>query len=160
MGLGRLELQGAARREALAACRSQIEEWGLALPNVEPYPLHFGLDNFPDIGEIEFWICNEEEAGYCGKFLFLFAGQTCPFHRHRIKHETFFVVKGRMRLELDEGRELTLNQGDRFAVPPGLGHAFTAVDGNLLLLEVSMPSHVWDNEFADDRINRLLPPQP
>jgi len=41
------------------------------------------------------------EAGYCGKYLFVFDGQTCPLQQHKRRHETFFVVQGRVRMTFD-----------------------------------------------------------
>lgn len=145
-----IELQGQARAEALRKIQAQMDAWGLVMPAVTPIPLHFGLDDFYTTGETEFWVANEKQAGYCGKFLFVFDGQTCPFHRHARKHETFFVVKGAIRLKTDEG-EQTLKAGDTLAMPPGTGHSFTG-EGAALLLEVSMPSILQDNFFADRRI--------
>ncbi len=146
----RLELQGEARADAVAKVLARIASWGLRMPDVEPLPLHFGLNRFDEIGETEFWIANEEDAGYCGKFLFVFDGQTCPYHRHARKHETFFVLKGRVRMRID-GEDLELQEGDVRAMPPGVMHSFTGL-GDALLLEVSMPSVLRDNFFEDKRI--------
>ena len=145
-----LEIQGAERERELAALRAQIAAWGLAMPDVTPIPLHFGLGRFREVGETEFWIANEAELGYCGKFLFVFDGQTCPYHHHRVKHETFFVVKGAIRMKTGE-EERVMREGDLLAMPPGTGHSFTGV-GPALLLEVSMPSILQDNFFADKAI--------
>ncbi|UCH36014.1 MAG: cupin domain-containing protein, partial [Armatimonadota bacterium] len=147
MGYHSVELQGPAREEAIAGIRKQLAEWGLTMPAVEPLPLHFGLNRFSEIGETEFWIANEPELGYCGKFLFLFDGQTCPFHSHRLKHETFFILKGTIRMTTDEGERM-MREGDLLPMPPGMGHAFTGV-GAALVLEVSKPSIEGDNFFAD-----------
>ena len=147
-----VELQGEERKAAVGKCLEKIESWGLKMPDVEPLPLHFGLHDFYTIGETEFWIANEEDAGYCGKFLFVFDGQTCPYHRHKIKHETFFVVKGRVRMRIDdEVRELS--EGDVLPMAPGTGHSFTGI-GDALLLEASMPSMLQDNFFEDQRIGK------
>ncbi len=145
-----IELQGAEREERLAAIRQQMAEWELVMPPGEPLPLHFGLHDFERTGETEFWIANEVEIGYCGKFLFLFDGQTCPFHRHKQKHETFYVVKGVICMITDLGEHL-LNAGDVLVMPPGVGHTFTGI-GPALVLEVSMPSLLQDNFFGDTRI--------
>ena len=145
-------LQGAEREQALAAIRQQLEEWGLSMPEVEPLPLHFGLHRFEEIGETEFWIVNEEEHGYCGKFLFVFDGQTCPHHHHRVKHETFFVLKGTVRMKVGE-EERTMRQGDLLAMPPGTAHSFTGI-GPALILEVSMPSVPGDSFFEGKNIGR------
>jgi quercetin dioxygenase-like cupin family protein len=141
---------GAARQEALDRCLATIRGWGLTMPAVEPLVLDFGLGRFDEIGEIEFWIANEDEHGYCGKFLFVADGQTCPYHRHGRKHETFFILKGRVRMVVD-GQERILSEGDRLVMPPGQRHAFTGL-GPALLLEVSMPSIRQDNFFADKGI--------
>lgn len=145
-----VELKGDEREAALEMAAEQIAEWGLTMPDVEPLPLHFGLDRFMEIGETEYWIANETESGYCGKFLFVFDGQTCPRHHHAQKHETFFVVKGSIRMTAgDEGR--VMREGDLLAMPPGVGHSFTGL-GSALVLEISMPSILQDNFFADRRI--------
>jgi mannose-6-phosphate isomerase-like protein (cupin superfamily) len=145
-----LEVQGAEREEALAAIREQVAAWGLAMPPVTPIPLHFGLGRFREVGETEFWVANEAEHGYCGKFLFVLDGQTCPYHHHRVKHETFFVLKGRIRMKVGDD-ERVMAEGDLLAMPPGTGHSFTGI-GPALILEVSMPSTLQDNFFADRRI--------
>jgi len=142
--------EGATRRAALAAFRRHIRAWGVALPPVPPLVLDFGLGDFARTGLIEYWIANERKAGYCGKYLFVFDGQTCPEHRHQRKHETFFVVKGRVRMRL-AGRSKRLAEGAVCAVPPGCRHQFTGV-GPALLLELSMPCEIADNQFSDRRI--------
>ncbi len=145
-----VELQGAERERVLKMIQDQIVSWGLKMPDVTPLPLHFGLGRFDEIGETEFWIANEKRLGYCGKFLFLFDAQTCPYHHHRLKHETFFVVKGSIRMNVN-GVERTMHEGDCLAMPPEVAHSFTGV-GPALVLEVSMPSIPQDNFFADTNI--------
>ncbi len=147
-----VEVQGSERNEALAAIHKQLAEWGITMPPVTPLPLHFGLNQFREIGETEFWVANEAEHGYCGKFLFVFDGQTCPYHHHRMKHETFFIVKGKLRMKIGEEERL-MREGDLLAMPPGVGHSFTGV-GPALVLEVSMPSILQDNFFTDKRIGK------
>ena len=102
--LARISLQGKEKEGVLKRIQAVVASWGLRLPDTPPDPLHFGYDDFARIGETEFNINNNVEQGYCGKFLFMFEGQTCPMHHHRIKHETFFLVKGRIQMELDGRR--------------------------------------------------------
>ncbi|NLO72534.1 MAG: cupin domain-containing protein [candidate division WS1 bacterium] len=144
------EQQGPEREQALARLHAQIAEWGLAMPPVEPILLHFGLHRFREIGETEFWIANETEHGYCGKFLFVFDGQTCPYHHHRVKHETFFLVRGSVVMKVG-AEERLMSAGAVLAMPPGTGHSFTG-QGPALILEVSMPSIRQDSFFADSEI--------
>jgi mannose-6-phosphate isomerase-like protein (cupin superfamily) len=146
------EIQGPEREKALAAMRDQIAAWGLKMPPVAPLAMQFGLDQFMEIGETEYWVANDAEHGYCGKLIFLFDGQTCPYHHHRMKHETFFIVKGTVRMKVGEEVRL-MREGDLLVMPPGVGHSFTGA-GPALVLEVSMPSILQDNFFADKRIGQ------
>ena len=143
---------GAEREQALEQIAEQMQRWGLTLPEVEPIPLDFGLGRFRAVGETEFWIANEPEHGYCGKYLFLFGGQTCPYHEHRVKHETFFVVRGAINMRTEDG-ERRMAQGETLVMPPGSPHAFTGI-GPALVLEVSMPSVPGDSYFEDTRIGK------
>jgi len=145
-----LALTGEEASRALAEMRAQVQQWGLVLPNEPPFVCDFGLGDFRHTGEIEVWIANEVQAGYCGKFLFVFDGQTCPSHSHRTKHETFFIVKG--RVEMACGKTVSVMEpGDVLPAPPGTVHRFTGI-GPALLLEVSMPCVIGDNWFEDHRI--------
>ena len=141
------ELQGSERDEAVSAILKHIAAWDLAMPPVTPLLLHFRLGRFMEIGETEFWIANEPEIGYCGKLIFVFDGQTCPYHHHRVKHETFFIVKGQVLMKVGS-EERVMSAGDVLPMPPGVGHSFTGL-GPALLLEVSLPSVLGDNFFAD-----------
>jgi len=147
-----VELWGEARDGDLARVKAQMSAWGLTMPDMKVLMLYFGLDNFDKIGLTEFWIVNDEEAGYCGKLLFLFDGQTCPEHHHDMKHETFFVVKGKVMMRVD-GKEREMVEGDLLAMHRGMTHAFTGV-GSALLIEVSQPCVRDDNFFTDKQIGK------
>ena len=147
------ELTGAEREAALSDAAGVLNGWGLTMPPGDPLVIHFGLHDFRRIGEVEYWIVNDRENAYCGKFLFLFDGQRCPLHYHKIKDETFFVVKGRVTMEID-GVPLTLNEGATYKMAPGWKHTFAAEGGPALVLEVSLPSLPKDNFFDDARIGR------
>jgi D-lyxose ketol-isomerase len=147
-----VELDGPARAEALRRCREQIAAWGIPVPEHFILVLNFGLDEFEQTGLTEFWVANEPEVGYCGKFLFLFDGQWCPEHTHRMKHETFYIMRGQVRMIAD-GAETLMNPGDRLVMPPGVKHRFCGV-GPALILEVSQPSVRGDNFFTDTRIGQ------
>jgi mannose-6-phosphate isomerase-like protein (cupin superfamily) len=142
-----IAVKGAARRKALRECRAQLKTWKLAMPPHEPLVSDFGLGNFYETGLIEYWVANEIEAGYCGKLLFVFGGQTCPTHWHKKKHETFFIVRGKVEMCFD-GSLREMRPGDCLAVPPGKPHRFTG-KGPVLLLEVSKPCLVKDNVFEN-----------
>ncbi len=145
-----ISLHGQARADAIDTCRRWMETWQVALPPAEPLVLDFGLGKFGETGLVEYWIANETEAGYCGKYLFVVDGQTCPQHRHHTKHETFFVIKGRVRMAYGD-QVLEMGEGDVLPVVPGRFHRFTGI-GPALLLELSSPCKIDDNQFSDPRI--------
>ncbi len=135
----------------LQAFYDQMQAWEMVMPPIVPLVLDFGLGDFPHTGLIEYWIANEVEAGYCGKYLFVFDGQTCPLHHHLEKLETFFIVKGSVKMEYASEIRI-LNAGDVLRMDVGKAHSFTGL-GPALLLEVSRPCLVDDNYFA----NRSIP---
>lgn len=147
-----VELDGPAREHVLRRCEAQLAEWDVVVPKDFILVLNFGLNEFDRTGLTEYWVANETKAGYCGKFLFLLDRQWCPEHYHKLKHETFYVVKGQVRM-VAEGEETLLDPGSTFVMPPGVRHTFQGI-GPTLILEVSQPSIRGDNIFTDSRIGR------
>ncbi len=147
-----VELPAWQRRRALLMFRRQLAKWKLKMPKVKPLILDFGLREFTKTGLIEFWLTNEIKAGYCGKFLFVFDGQICPYHHHNLKHETFFVIKGQVRMEIDAKTKI-LKEGDRMLMSPGMKHSFQGM-GPALLLEISQPCLPQDSFFKNRRIGK------
>jgi mannose-6-phosphate isomerase-like protein (cupin superfamily) len=145
-----IAFKGPDAERAVAAFRRQIDSWSVAMPPAELLVLDFGLGNFDSTGLVECWIANEIEAGYCGKYLFVFDGQTCPAHMHRKKHETFFVARGRVQMVFD-GAAREMGSGEVVVMPPGRLHSFTGI-GAALLLELSTPCLIDDNYFENTAI--------
>jgi mannose-6-phosphate isomerase-like protein (cupin superfamily) len=143
-------LHGKEAEQALSAFFDQMRQWDVAIPHVEPLVLDFGLGDYQNTGLIEFWIANEIDAGYCGKYLFVFDGQTCPNHHHREKIETFYIMKGQLKVSYDDS-VFIMSPGDVLRVDSGKFHSFTGI-GPALLLEISMPCVVDDNYFENPDI--------
>ncbi|MCX7018265.1 MAG: D-lyxose/D-mannose family sugar isomerase [bacterium] len=135
------------RDEVIEKVKSRFAHWGYPLTKHEIIVTDFGLGDFWRVGLVENWMVNDTSAGYCGKYLFLFANQTCPKHRHKDKRETFIVMKGLVRMEYD-GRVLDMLPGDVLTVERWNDHRFTGLVDSLII-EVSQPSIVDDNYFAD-----------
>ena len=154
MDTGNLELTGDEKEEVLQECCRNFAAWGLTVPDVPACPFHFGLNDFYHVGEIEFDINNSIEEGYCGKFIFIFQGQTCPMHYHRVKHETFYLVKGRVEMEA-AGETIIMKQGDIKVMPQNTKHRFTGLE-NSLILECSKPDIISDSIFDDKRIADVI----
>ena len=154
MAIEDLELVGDEKKRALQLVEKSFKKWGLTVPAVPSVPFHFGLHDFYKIGEIEFDINNNVEEGYCGKFIFILNEQTCPMHFHRIKHETFYLVKGRVEMEAG-GETITMEQGDIKVMPQNTMHRFTGLE-NSLILECSKPDIMSDSIFEDEGINSII----
>ena len=152
--LNKMQLPQSTGRAALARCLTQLKRWQMEMPPSDPLLMDFGQGNFYQTGLIEYWIANEIEFGYCGKYLFLFDKQQCPFHSHRQKHETFFVVKGTICMIVNKQEQL-MNAGEVLTMPPGDIHSFYGL-GNALIMEVSTPCLVDDNYFQDQQIAQWL----
>ena len=145
-----LQIKGAERQNALKAFKKQLKKWGLNMPAVEPQVLDLGTGDFHKTGIIEYWVCNEDKEGYCCKFLFVFDGQTCPYHLHKLKHETFFILKGKARMKIS-GKSKIFKEGAVVTMKQGVLHSFTGI-GPALLLEASKPCKPGDNYMQDKRI--------
>ncbi|HVM17752.1 MAG TPA: cupin domain-containing protein [Gaiellaceae bacterium] len=94
---------------------------------------------------------------YCGKLLFVRAGESLSLQFHREKDESWYVQEGRAKLELGEVGDAVLNTevvgpGAAFRYPPGTVHRVTAID-DTLILEVSTP-HLEDVVRLEDRYGR------
>jgi len=74
----------------------------------------------------ELWIHNSPL--YCGKILMVEAGRQCSLHYHERKHETFYVMYGRLILELD-GQPHIIEEGSAIEIQPYVRHRFCEASG-------------------------------
>jgi len=149
-----LELIGEEKEKAVKRAKEVVASWGLKLPDVYACPFHFGLNDFYKIGEIEFDINNNIKEGYCGKLMFILKDQICPLHHHRVKHETFFIIKGSVLMTTD-GKDTVLNQGDILVIDQQVIHSFQGLEDSLIL-ESSKPDIIDDSIFEDEKINEKI----
>jgi mannose-6-phosphate isomerase-like protein (cupin superfamily) len=93
---------------------------------------------------------------YCGKLLFVRAGEALSLQMHRKKDETIYVHSGRARFEIGESVEqlsaAEVGPEDSFHIRPGVVHRVVALE-DTLLLEVSTP-HLDDVVRLEDRYGR------
>jgi mannose-6-phosphate isomerase-like protein (cupin superfamily) len=80
---------------------------------------------------------------YCGKVLFVKAGERLSLQFHREKDESWFVQSGRAMLELGDAgqkvlKEEVITAGAAFHYAPGTVHRITAIE-DTTILEVSTP---------------------
>jgi mannose-6-phosphate isomerase len=114
----------------------------LSSPNLE------SLDRFSFVpvkvekpwGHELIWAKTED---YAGKLLFIRAGQSLSLQFHREKDESWYVLEGKVELELGEVGQAVLTTevvgaGAAFRFRPGIVHRVTAVE-DTTILEVSTP---------------------
>jgi len=95
---------------------------------------------------------------YCGKVLFVRAGQALSLQYHEVKDEAWYVESGRATLELgtfgdeDSFHTFEIGPGDAFHFAPGTVHRVTATE-DLTVLEVSTPN-LDDVVRLEDRYGR------
>ena len=97
----------------------------------------------------EVWYAHTDR--YAGKVLEVDAGHLLSLQKHRVKHETLYLLSGRVRLTLD-GDVLDWLPGQAVSIPPGTVHRMEAVEDSVLL-EVSTPE-LDDVVRLEDRYGR------
>jgi quercetin dioxygenase-like cupin family protein len=96
---------------------------------------------------------------YCGKVIFVRAGEQLSLQFHRVKDETIYVHSGRIELEIgDPGRPLdteVVGPGRSFRLRPGVVHRWKALEDSVVL-EASTPE-LDDVVRLEDNYGRAEP---
>ena len=108
---------------------------------------HYGLERFAEYGLTMLTVVNR---GYCKKVLACLPGQTHPEQYHEKKEETFHILFGELKVQLD-GVERVCKPGDVVNIEPGVRHAFTTETG-AVLEEISSTHFVNDSYYTDPAI--------
>ena len=80
----------------------------------------------------EVWIANDRL--YCGKILEISKGKRCSLHYHKLKTESFYLHKGRLKIRVkdsvdsDRLEEFEMSPGDCMDVYPGFVHQMEALE--------------------------------
>jgi D-lyxose ketol-isomerase len=175
--LTRSQVKVAQQRAAAMLRQAAIELTPDELDSLEI--AEFGLGDLERTGlELVVYVNNDR---YCAKELVLFAGQTCPEHRHPPvgndpgKTETFRCRRGKVWLYV-EGEpaaalqatlppgsepyytvfhEIELLPGDQYTIPPNTRHWFQASQEGAIVSEFSSTSRDEFDIFTDPRIRRI-----
>lgn len=82
----------------------------------------------PKVWGHEEWIINNEK--YCGKKLVFKAGYCCSLHYHKLKEETFYILSGKVLIDLEENgikSQRIMTPGDVQHIAIGIIHRITAL---------------------------------
>jgi mannose-6-phosphate isomerase-like protein (cupin superfamily) len=124
------------------------------------------LDRFAvDVSKVEkpwgYEIIYASTDRYCGKVLFVRAGEQLSLQFHREKDETIYVQSGRIELEIGEPGRPTdveiVGPGYAFRLEPGMVHRWRALEDSVIL-EVST-AHLDDVVRLEDRYGRADEPE-
>lgn len=106
--------------------------------NKEKIQPHFKTDQLVNFVEKvwghEEWIVNNPK--YCGKKLVLKRGTRCSVHKHNIKEETFYILSGKVLMELEfEGKKESrlMTAGDVQHIKIGMWHRFTGIENSEIM---------------------------
>ena len=114
---------------------------------------HYGLNNFNKFGLSMITIVNEK---YCKKLLFLINNQSHPKQYHKKKHESFFLLYGKIKVELNS-KSFILNPGDIINIPAQVKHFFKDISENgSVIEELSTTSKKNDSFYVDKKINKNI----
>jgi mannose-6-phosphate isomerase-like protein (cupin superfamily) len=84
----------------------------------------------------EIWIANNPL--YCGKVLEIRKGRRCSLHYHKLKTESFYLHKGRLKIRVKDSAdsdrldEFEISPGDCMDVAPGFVHQMEALEDSEL----------------------------
>tara|TARA_E500000178_G_C16902337_1_gene698668 strand:- start:109 stop:675 length:567 start_codon:yes stop_codon:yes gene_type:complete len=115
---------------------------------------HYGMKNFYNYGLTMITIHNSK---YCKKLLFILNKQVHPEQYHNIKEETFFVLFGKIKLQLTEKKikkTIYLSAGEIFTIKTGVIHKFICISKQGAVIEELSTSHIKSDSFyIDKKIN-------
>ncbi|MDJ1502574.1 N-acetylneuraminate synthase family protein [Xanthocytophaga agilis] len=115
---------------------------------------HYGLENFATTGCLIVNIINRE---YCKKLIVVLPGQSHPSHKHKKKEETFQLLYGDLKAQLED-RQYILKPGDQLLVERETWHSFSSEKG-AIFEEISTTHFRNDSFYEDESIAALDPMQ-
>ena len=110
---------------------------------------HYGLKRFYEIGAI---IINCINRQYCKKIILQFPNQKHPKHFHANKEETFQLIHGDLKIDV-EGIITELKVGESILIPPKTKHSFWTSNG-CIFEELSNTYHENDSFYDDKQIQK------
>ncbi len=148
-----IEMKRSELEKARRDTRAMLQGAGLVLAKDEEIEItDFGKNDFGNVGLG--LVVRVSEPEYGSKWLTLLPAQVCPNHYHKHIKETFFVIKGDVRMRIGDG-VVDMRAGDKLTMPPGTWHTFTS-DGGAIIEEVTTRQVEGDSYFEDPGIRRSV----
>jgi cytidyltransferase-like protein len=105
----------------------------------------------------EKWLVNNDL--YCGKILHINKGHCSSYHFHKLKDETFYILKGHILLELQDSNK-PMHEGDTIRLSPHTMHRLIAMEDSDVL-EISTQHfdedsyRVIDSDRPEEKISSI-----
>ncbi|MHC9087209.1 cupin domain-containing protein [Tenacibaculum sp. IMCC1] len=72
-------------------------------------------------------------------------GENIPWHNHENEDELFYIIDGRLLMEIENQPSFTMKKGDLFVVPRGVNHRVSSSEDCLIMLiETKSTKHTGD----------------
>jgi len=84
----------------------------------------------------EEWLAHNDR--YAGKIIHILKGKRLSKQYHNKKHETIYVDRGELLLEIDN-KKIILKAGEGFVITPKMVHRFSSINEDVRLIEFSTP---------------------
>ncbi len=141
-------------RKIIHEYKGMINEAGIRLGKNFELELshHYGSERFREVGILIVNIMNRE---YCKKIICLLPNQINPNHLHKKKEETFQVLWGNLKVNLD-GKMYNLFPGDLLLIERDKMHNFSS-DTGAIFEEISTTHYGRDSYYEDIEISSLDP---
>ena len=135
----------------LADCLDLLRRGGIVLPR-QARVTFYHHEGLPELEKTGALFLNIVDRDYCKSYVVMKKGQRYPSHYHQIKTESFYMLWGQLRVELD-GTEHRLEPGDLLSIERGQDHAFST-DTGAVFEEISTRYVPNDSVYLEERIRR------
>jgi len=78
----------------------------------------------------EIWVVNNDL--YCGKILILNKGYQCSLHYHKIKDETFYILEGKVLMQIENFTKV-MYPGEAIHIDPRVLHRFSGLEKSKII---------------------------
>ena len=105
--------------------------------------------NYKEVKKVwgkEIWIENRD---YCGKRLIVNKGFRCSMHFHKNKHETFYLISGRILMEMGD-KKYIMRPGHSIFIKPNTKHRFTGLEDSEIM---EFSTHHEDSDSYRDNVS-------
>lgn len=113
---------------------------------------HYGIENIFNFGCLISTIVNNDE--YANKIIVMLPGQSHPEHYHKLKDESFYILKGEIEVIVNKDNKKLLKKGDILRVPRMTLHSFKTNKG-CIFEEISTTHYNNDSFYLDNKISEL-----